>query len=144
MIGLVIASQGRLAFEFVAALQHVYGQPLPQLEALVIDDVLFMGSDKAIEQDKALERDRQRLSDAIARVDSGDGVVVLTEMFEATSTNLAIAMLGRVNIEVLGGISLPTLVKLVKVRDLPLRSAVAYARDSGRRHITASADVLAK
>jgi|HubBroStandDraft_6_1064221.scaffolds.fasta_scaffold1483877_1 PTS system mannose-specific IIA component len=132
MIGLVVASQGRLAVEFVAAAQHVLGQPLPQLQALVIDS------------DKANERDRQRLSDAIARVDSGDGVVVLTDLFEGTASNLALEMLSRFNIEVLGGISLPTLLKLVRARDMPLRSAVAAARDSGRRHIHSSVELRGK
>ena len=133
MIGLVIASEGQLALEFVAAAQHVLGQPLPQLEALVIDS------------DKPNERDRQRLSDAIARVDSGDGVVVLTDLFEGAASNLAIAMASRLkNIETLGGISLPTLLKLVRARHLPLRSAVAAGRDSGRRHIMSSLELEGK
>ena len=133
MIGLVVASEGRLALEFVAAVQHLLGQPLPQLEALVIDS------------DQGNERDRQRLSDAIARVDSGDGVVVLTDMFGGTASNLAIVIASRFNnVVVLGGINLPTLSKLIRVRDLPLSSAVAAARDSGRRHIISSLDVLAK
>ena len=131
MIGLVIVSQGRLALEFVAAVQHVLGQPLPQLEALVIDP------------DNAKE-ERHRLSDAIARVDSGDGVVVLTDIFGGTASNLAVEMASRSNIEVLGGINVATLLKLVRARDLPLRSAVAAARDSGRRHIKSSLEVFGR
>jgi PTS system mannose-specific IIA component len=132
MIGLVVASEGRLALEFVAAAQRGYGQPLPQLEALVIDS------------DEANERDRQRLLDAIACVDSGDGVVVLTDMLEGIASHFALPMLSRLNIEVLGGISLPTLLKLVRLRDYPLRSAVAAARDSGRRHIQSSVELWGK
>ena len=132
MIGLVIASQGRLALEFVTAAEHAFGQSLPQLEALVID------------WDETNERARQRLIDAIARVDTGDGVVVLADICGGTVANLAISMVGHLNIEVLGGINVATLVKLVRARDQPLRTAVAAARDSGRRHLKSSLEVIGK
>jgi mannose PTS system EIIA component len=134
MIGLVVVSEGGLAREFVAASERVLGRPQLQLEALVIDS------------DGPDERNRQRLSDAIAGVDSGDGVIVLTDMLGGTANNLALAMATRsTNIAVLGGINLRVLLKLAKVREhCSLSAAVATARDSARRHIKSSFDLMGR
>src|SRR6266545_3152856 len=131
MIGLVLVTHGRLALEFRAALEHVVG-PQRQIEVVTIgpeDDV---------------ERCRGEIIDAVKRVDTGDGVAILTDMFGGTPSNLAISVMSRPKVEVLAGINLPMLVKLAKVRDeSPLSEAVAAAQESGRKYITIASRVLA-
>src|SRR3954454_11723689 len=109
MIGLVLVTHGRLAHEFSAALEHIMGRQ-EQMEAITIganDD-----SDLC----------RTAIIEAVNRVDSGDGVVILTDMFGGSPSNLAISCMNRPNVDVLAGMNLPMLVKLAKVRrDRPLR-----------------------
>jgi PTS system mannose-specific IIA component len=130
MIGIVLVTHGRLAVEFRAALEHVVG-PQRQIEAVTIgpeDDV---------------EQCRRDIIDAVRRVDSEDGVVILTDMFGGTPSNLAISCMSRPKVEVVAGINLPMLVKLAKVRDeSPLNEAVAAAQDAGRKYITIASRVL--
>src|SRR6201989_3658206 len=104
MIGLVLVTHGRLANEFRAALEHVLG-PQKQIEAITI----------GAEDDPALCRNN--MIEALNRVDSGDGVSILTDMFGGTPSNLAISCMSRPNVEVLAGINLPMLVKLATVRN---------------------------
>ena len=104
MIGLVLVTHGRLAVEFRAALEHVVG-PQKQIEAVTI------GPDDDVEQR------RKDIIEAVKRVDTGDGVAILTDMFGGTPSNLAISVMSRPKVEVLAGINLPMLVKLAKVRD---------------------------
>jgi PTS system mannose-specific IIA component len=131
MIGLVLVTHGRLAVEFRAALEHVVG-PQKQIEAVTI------GPDDDVEQR------REDIIEAVKRVDSGNGVVILSDMFGGTPSNLAISVMSRPNVEVIAGINLPMLVKLAKVRDeLPLSEAVAAAQESGRKYITIASRVLA-
>ena len=124
MIGLVLVTHGRLAVEFRAALEHVVG-PQDQIEAVTIgpeDDV---------------EARRKDIIAAVTRVDSGDGVAILTDMFGGTPSNLAISVMSRPKVEVLAGINLPMLVKLAKVRGgCPLAEAVAAAQEAGRKYVT--------
>jgi PTS system mannose-specific IIA component len=116
MIGLVLVTHGRLAAEFRSALEHVVG-PQKQIEAVTI------GPDDDVEQR------RNDIIEAVKRVDSGEGVAILTDMFGGTPSNLAISVMGRPKVEVLAGINLPMLVKLAKVRDeCPLTEAVAAAQ----------------
>src|ERR671937_170563 len=130
MIGLVLVTHGRLAAEFRSALEHVVG-PQKQIEAVTI------GPDDDVEQR------RNDIIEAVKRVDSGQGVAILTDMFGGTPSNLAISVMGRPKVEVLAGINLPMLVKLAKVRDeCPLTEAVAAAQDSGRKYITIASRVL--
>ncbi len=130
MIGLVLVTHGRLAAEFRAALEHVMG-PQRQIEAIAIaptDDI---------------ERRRQDIIDAVARVDSGNGVAILTDMFGGTPSNLAISVMNAPNIEVIAGINLPMLVKLAKVReDATLAQAAAMAQEAGRKYINIASQVL--
>jgi PTS system mannose-specific IIA component len=130
MIGLVLVTHGRLACEFRAALEHVVG-PQSQIEAVTIgpeDDV---------------EQRRKEIIDAVKRVDSGEGVAILTDMFGGTPSNLAISCMGRPKVEVLAGINLPMLVKLAKVRSCcPLPDAVAQAQEAGRKYVTIASRVL--
>ncbi|MGP0092681.1 MAG: PTS sugar transporter subunit IIA [Xanthobacteraceae bacterium] len=130
MIGIVLVTHGRLAVEFRGALEHVVG-PQRQIEAVTIgpeDDV---------------EQCRKDIIDAVRRVDTDDGVVILTDMFGGTPSNLAISCMSRPKVEVVAGINLPMLVKLAKVRDeYPLNEAVAAAQDAGRKYITIASRVL--
>ena len=110
MIGLVLVTHGRLADEFKAALEHVMG-PQKQIEAVTIgaeDDADLCRSD---------------IIEAVNRVDSGDGVAILTDMFGGTPSNLAISCMSRPKVEVLAGINLPMLVKLASVRTRPIAEA---------------------
>jgi PTS system mannose-specific IIA component len=131
MIGLVIVTHGRLAEEFVLAMEHVVG-PQSAVESICIGP----------EDD--MERRRQDILDACARVDSGQGVILLTDMFGGTPSNLAISAMHGTDVEVVAGINLPMLVKLAKVREtLPLAEAVVLAQDAGRKYINVASHILA-
>jgi PTS system mannose-specific IIA component len=130
MIGLVLVTHGRLALEFRAALEHVVG-PQQQIETVTIGP-----------EDDA-EPCREDILAAVRRVDSGDGVVILTDMFGGTPSNLAISCMSQPKVEVLAGINLPMLVKLAKVRDeRPLADAVAAAQEAGKKYVTIASRVL--
>jgi PTS system mannose-specific IIA component len=130
MIGLVLVTHGRLAAEFRSALEHVVG-PQEQIESVTI------GPDDDVEQR------RKDIIEAVKRVDSGDGVAILTDMFGGTPSNLAISVMSQPKVEVLAGINLPMLVKLAKVRsECSLAQAVDQARESGRKYITIASRVL--
>jgi len=131
MIGMVLVTHGQLATEFKAALEHVVG-PQEQLETITIGP------------DDDMETRRKDIMAAVCRVNSGQGVVVLTDMFGGTPSNLAISCMGRPNVEVLAGINMPMLVKLAKIRDeCPLEEAVAAAQAAGRKYVTIASRVLA-
>ena len=131
MIGLVLVTHGRLAIEFRSALEHVVG-PQRQIEAITI------GPDDDVEQC------RKNILEAVKRVDSGEGVAILTDMFGGTPSNLAISVMNRPKVEVIAGINLPMLVKLAKVRpDYPLEKAVVAAQEAGKKYITVASRVLA-
>jgi mannose PTS system EIIA component len=131
MIGLVLVTHGRLAVEFRAALEHVVGEQ-KQIETVTI------GPDDDVEQR------RRDIIDAVARADAGDGVVILTDMFGGTPSNLSISVMNRPNVEVVAGINLPMLVKLAKVRaDCSLDKSVAAAQEAGKKYITVASRVLA-
>ena len=130
MIGLVIVTHCGLALEFRSALEHVVG-PQTQLETVSI------GPD-----DDAAVR-RGQIVDAIHRTDTGDGVIVLTDMFGGTPSNLAISAMDEANVEVIAGINLPILVKLASVRsEMPLADAVVSAREAGRKYIKVASQEL--
>ena len=94
MIGLVLVTHGRLAAEFIAALEHVVG-PQQRIAAVCI----------GAEDD--MEQRRRDILDSVAKVEEGDGVVLLTDMFGGTPSNLAISVLDRANVEVIAGVNLP-------------------------------------
>src|SRR6204780_3928078 len=130
MIGLVLVSHGRLDGKFRAALEHVVG-PQGQIEAVTIGP------------DDDVEERRKDIIEAVRRVDSGDGVAILTDMFGGTPSNLAISVMSSPEAEVLAGINLPMLVKLAKVRDeCPLQEAVHAAQEAGRKYVTIASRVL--
>lgn len=130
MIGLLIVTHGGLAREFRAALEHIVG-PQQQLETV------------SIGPDDDMEARRREILDAVRRVDSGDGVVLLTDMFGGTPSNLSISILDEANVEVIAGVNLPLLVKLTSVRgDQPLAKAVDLAKEAGRKYISVARQVL--
>ena len=132
MIGMVLVTHGRLAQELVNALEHVVG---PQEHVAAI----------SIGPDDDMELRRADIMNSVDGVDSGGGVVVLTDMFVGTPSNLAISILDRANVEVLAGVNLPMLVKLASVRgDLELADAVTKAQDAGRKYINIASQLLAK
>ena len=130
MIGLVIITHAGLATEFKAALEHVVG-PQDQLETL------------SIGPDDDIERRRQQLIEAVQRADRGAGVVVLTDMFGGTPSNLAISVMAKANAEVIAGVNLPMLIKLASIRGgMSLKDAVAAAHEAGRKYINVASWVL--
>lgn len=131
MIGMVLVTHGQLAIEFKAALEHVVG-PQEQLETIMIGP----------EDD--MESRRKDIMDAVCRVNSGNGVVVLTDMFGGTPSNLALSCMNNSLVEVVAGINLPMLIKLASVRDgEPLEDAVLHAQEAGRKYINVASRVLA-
>lgn len=130
MIGMVLVTHGQLATEFRAALEHVVG-PQEQLETITIGP----------EDD--METRRKDIMAAVCRVNSGHGVVVLTDMFGGTPSNLALSCMNGNSVEVVAGINLPMLIKLASVRDEePLSDAVSHAQEAGRKYINIASRVL--
>lgn len=130
MIGLVIVTHGGLAVEFRNALEHVVGRQT-HLETIAI------GPD-----DDANAR-RQDILDAVNRVEDGQGVIILTDMFGGTPSNLAISVMDEAKAEVIAGINLPILVKLASIRtEMTLPQAVALARDAGKKYIKVASQEL--
>jgi len=131
MIGLVIVTHGRLAEEFVLAMEHVVG-PQVSVEAICIGP----------EDD--MERRRQDILGACNRVGNGSGVIILTDMFGGTPSNLAISVMEQTKAEVIAGLNLPMLIKLASVRGRQsLEEAVACAQEAGRKYISVASYVLA-
>ncbi len=130
MIGLVLVTHGKLAMEFRAALEHVVG-PQAQVETISIGP-----------EDDA-ERRRQDIIDAVTRVDDGSGVILLTDMFGGTPSNLAISVMEADKVEVIAGVNLPMLIKLARVRtEKPLAEAITAAQEAGRKYINVASQVL--
>ncbi len=130
MIGLVLVTHGRLAEEFVSALEHVVG-PQQDIKAICIGP------------DDDMEQRRQDILDGALAVDSGAGVVVLTDMFGGTPSNLAISIMDKARVEVIAGLNLPMLIKLASVRDSEdLDAAVAAAQDAGKKYINVASSLL--
>ena len=130
MIGMVLVTHGRLAAEFIAALEHVVG---PQERVASV----------CIGPDDDMEQRRQDILRSVAEVDDGSGVVLLTDMFGGTPSNLAISTMDRKGIEVIAGVNLPMLIKLASVRQTePLREAVTAAQEAGRKYINVASQLL--
>ena len=131
MIGMVLVSHGQLATEFRLAMEHVVGR---QAQVATV----------CIGPEDDMDVRRGEIVTAIKTVDSGDGVVVLTDMFGGTPSNLAISAMDGAHVEVIAGINLPMLVKLAKVREsIPLAEAVTQAQDAGKKYINVASHILA-
>jgi PTS system mannose-specific IIA component len=130
MIGLVLVTHGRLAEEFVAAMEHVVG---PQENVCSI----------SIGPDDDMEKRRKDILQAVVDVDKGDGVVLLTDMFGGTPSNLAISIMDKAKVEVIAGINLPMLIKLAGLRESEsLEDAVSAAQEAGRKYINVASKLL--
>ena len=131
MIGIVLVTHGRLATEFLAALEHVVGGQT-QIAAI------------GIGPDDDMEQRRQEILRSIGEVDTGDGVVLLTDMFGGTPSNLAISVMDRGKVEVIAGVNLPMLIKLASLRQNEgLDRAVLGAQEAGRKYINVASQLLA-
>jgi PTS system mannose-specific IIA component len=131
LIGMVLVTHGRLADEFIAATEHVVG---PQQNVRAI----------SIGPDDDMERRRNDIMDAVGEVDQGEGVIVVTDMFGGTPSNLAISIMDQGNIEVIAGMNLPMLIKLATVREKSsLKETAETAQDYGRKYINIASLVLA-
>ncbi len=131
MIGLVLVTHGKLAREFIAAMEHVVG---PQKNVLSV----------CIGPDDDMEQRRQEIIDSVAKVDQGKGVAILTDMFGGTPSNLAISVLDQGKVEVIAGINLPMLIKLASLRgSTSLTDAVSQAQEAGRKYINVASQLLA-
>lgn len=130
MIGLVLVTHGRLADEFVTAMTHVVG-PQERIAAI------------AIGPDDDMEERRADIAAAIAGVDAGQGVIVLTDLFGGTPSNLAISLMRRGQVEVIAGMNLPMLIRLGSARKaMGVTAAVGAAREAGRKYISVASEVL--
>jgi len=130
MIGLVLVTHGRLAVEFVTAMEHVVG-PQDAVESICIGP------------DDDMEMRRADIAAAVARVDQGRGVIILTDLFGGTPSNLAISLMETGRIEVIAGVNLPMLIRLEGARrTMSVVAAVAAAREAGRKYISVASEAL--
>lgn len=130
MIGLVLVTHGRLAVEFITALEHVVG-PQEAVEGICID------------ADDDMEVRRGDIADAIVRVSNSQGVIILTDLFGGTPSNLAISLMKSKDIEVIAGVNLPMLIRLEGARKvMGVHAAVAAAREAGRKYISVASEIL--
>ncbi len=130
MIGLVLVSHGRLAEEFVSAMEHIVG---PQKQVATV----------CMAPEDDMEKKRQEIIRKVKEVDSGQGVLILTDMFGGTPSNLAISITEDKKVESLAGINLPMLIKLASCRlTEPLQQAALSAQEAGRKYINAASALL--
>ncbi len=132
MIGIVLVTHGNLAETFVEAMEHVVGK-----QSAVATICIGPNDD--------MEARRREIAAAIEDVDSGAGVVMLTDLFGGTPSNLAISLLREGEVEVIAGTNLPMLIRLAGARKaMALGDAVMAARDAGRNYITVASEFLAQ
>jgi PTS system mannose-specific IIA component len=130
MIGMVLVTHGRLAEEMIAALEHVVG-------------VQEQVAPVCIGPDDDMEERRAEILERVQAADSGEGVVILTDMFGGTPSNLAISVIERAHVEVIAGVNLPMLIKLASVRtEQSLEDAVSSAQEAGRKYINVASRLL--
>lgn len=130
MIGLILVTHGNLADQFVEATEHVVGQQS------AIATVCIGPNDD-------MEQRRAEIAKAIKKVDSGDGVIILTDLFGGTPSNLAISLLEAGRVEVIAGINLPMLIRLTGARKtMGVVEAVQAAQTAGRNYITVASELL--
>lgn len=132
MIGIVVVSHGKLARELVAATEHVVGEQ-DRFRSISIE----------VEDD--IEARRDQIRETAKSCDTGKGVIILTDMFGGTPSNLAMSIMGAGNIEVLSGVNLPMLIKLAEVRDeMSVKEAAKVSAEAGRKYINIASELLAK
>ncbi len=132
MIGMVLVTHGRLAEELILALEHVVG-PQPNVDTVCIGP------------DDDMEQRRRNILESVGNADEGDGVVLLTDMFGGTPSNLAISIMDKTNVEIIAGVNLPMLIKLASVRKSEtLGQAAVSAQEAGRKYINIASQLLAQ
>ena len=132
MIGMVLVTHGRLAEELIAALEHVVGSQ-PNIISVCIGP------------DDDMEQRRQEILESASKADEGDGVVLLTDMFGGTPSNLAISVMDNANVEIIAGVNLPMLIKLASVRKTEtLAEAIESAQEAGRKYINIASKLLSQ
>lgn len=130
MIGMILVTHGRLAEHFVDAMEHVVG---PQEAVATI----------CIGPNDDMEKRRKEIARATKQVDDGSGVIILTDLFGGTPSNLAISLLDAGHVEVIAGINLPMLIRLAGARkNMDVVSAVEAAQQAGRNYITVASEFL--
>lgn len=130
MIGLVLVTHGRLAVEFITAMEHVVG---PQKAILPV----------CIGPHDDMEQRREEIAAAITKVQSGKGVIVLTDLFGGTPSNLAISLMDKGDIEVIAGVNLPMLIRLDGARKcMDVSEAVTAAKEAGQKYISVASEIL--
>lgn len=130
LIGLVLVTHGNLALEFISAMQHVVGKQ---------ENVATV----CIGPEDDMEMRRQEILDRVSEVDSGAGVIVLTDMFGGTPSNLAISIMDRANVEIIAGVNLPMLIKIAALRkEKSLKEAVSGAQEAGKKYINVASQLL--
>ena len=130
MIGVVLVTHGNLATELVKVMEHVVG-PQDQLTTITI------------EPDDDMEKRREDILNSVQLVDKGLGVIILTDMFGGTPSNLAISIMEQAKIDIIAGVNLPMLIKLASVRSTEtISEAVAQAREAGQKYITVASQIL--
>jgi mannose PTS system EIIA component len=130
MIGLILVTHGKLADEFLVAVEHVVG---PQQHIATV----------CIGPRDDMDLRRREIASAIKKVDSGSGVIILTDLFGGTPSNLAISLLDTGRVEVIAGVNLPMLIRLDSARKvMDVKAAVAAARDAGRKYISVASEIL--
>lgn len=130
MIGLVFVTHGNLAKEFLAAMEHVVGKQ---------DEIACV----CIGPEDDMDVRRQEILTKAKAVDKGNGVLLLTDMFGGTPSNLAMSVIGHGNFDVIAGVNLPMLIKLASVRkDMSLEKCVEAAQEAGKKHINVASQLL--
>ncbi|WP_417594201.1 PTS sugar transporter subunit IIA [Parasphingorhabdus sp.] len=130
MIGLVLVTHGQLATEFVIAMEHVVGaqRAIAAVGIGARDD---------------MEERRKEIADCIAKVDSGEGVIILTDLFGGTPSNLAISLMEKGKVEVIAGVNLPMLIRLDGARkSMKISDAIAAAKEAGQKYISVASEIL--
>lgn len=132
MIGMIIVTHGNLAQEFLTAMEHVVG---PQKSVATI----------CIGPHDDMEKQRADIQKAIQNVDAGQGVIILTDLFGGTPSNLAISLLDSGKVEVIAGVNLPMLIRLESARkSMDISEAISVAKDAGRKYINVASELLAE
>ncbi len=132
MIGIVLVTHGNLAVEFIAAMQHIVGKQ---------EQVDFV----CIGPDDDMESRREEILHKVKKNDKGDGVILLTDMFGGTPSNIAISVMDKANVEVVAGVNLPMLIKLATSRkDKNMKECAVDAQDAGKKYITIASCFLEK
>lgn len=133
MVGVVVVTHCHLAEELIAAAELVVGEKLKQFEAVSVDPK------------EGSEEIREKIVAAIRKVDEGQGVLILTDMYGGTPSNISLSFLEEKKIEVITGVNLPMLLKMATYpNEMPLEELAVFITDYGQRNINLASEVLKK